>query len=84
MIMGSSSLDMIYTVLKANSITASEEENQALYAIGEKFKKVSADFNGPTAADVTIGQVMAVIEKASVEAGDGGTWVSQFGNKQWL
>lgn len=49
-----------------------------------KFMQYAPDFKGLTGVDVSVGQMLSVIEKASVEGGDGGTSVSQFGNQQWL
>lgn len=49
-----------------------------------KFMQYKPDFQGPTPIDVSVGQMLSVIKKASVEAGDGGASVSQFGNQQWL
>ncbi|CAJ2507811.1 Uu.00g089970.m01.CDS01 [Anthostomella pinea] len=60
------------------------EQMQALGAMLHKFKDYAPHFNGPTTPELAVGQVLSVIDKASVEAGDGGSFVSQFGNKQWL
>lgn len=49
-----------------------------------KFKSYAPDFTGPTTAEVSVGQMLSVIDGASVEAGNGGAFVSQFGNKKWL
>ncbi|KUJ23301.1 NAD(P)-binding protein [Mollisia scopiformis] len=49
-----------------------------------KFMKYAPDFNGPTPIDVAIQRILSVMDKSSVEAGDGGKSLSQFGNKQWL
>ena len=42
------------------------------------------NWTGPITADVAVGLMLSVVEKASLEGGSGGSWVSQFGNKQWL
>lgn len=49
-----------------------------------KFMKYAPEFKGPITAELSIQLMLDVINKASVEKGDGGTFVSQFGNKQWL
>jgi hypothetical protein len=71
-------------VVAANSDVATEEEMKAVYGQGAKFMKYAPHFAGPTPVEVAIEQMLSVIEKASVEGGNGGTAVSQFGNKQWL
>lgn len=63
---------------------ANEEQQQKLGAMMGSFMKYAPHFAGPTPIDVAVGQMIGVWEKASVEGGDGGTSVSQFGNKQWL
>jgi hypothetical protein len=68
----------------ANRDEATDEEKQELYVLAGKFMKYAPHFTGPTSVEVSIGQMLSVMEKASVEAGDGGSSVSQFGNKQWL
>jgi hypothetical protein len=49
-----------------------------------KFRAYAPHFSGPTPVDVAIKAVLSVLDKASVEAGDGGSFVSQHGNKFWL
>ncbi|KAI0809492.1 NAD(P)-binding protein [Xylaria sp. FL0064] len=39
---------------------------------------------GPNTVKTSVENVLAVINKSSVENGDGGSFVSQFGTKQWL
>jgi hypothetical protein len=70
--------------VEANNDVATPEQIQKLMAMGGKFIAYAPHFAGPTAVDMAVGQMLSVVEKASVEGGDGGTWVSQFGNKQWL
>jgi len=67
-----------------NLSNATEEQLKSLYAMMGKFKEYAPHFEGPTTAEIAIGQVLSVIDKASIQAGDGGSSVSQFGNKQWL
>ena len=56
----------------------------ALYELGGKFMKYAPHFTGPSPIDVAIGQMISVMERSSIQNGDGGRSVSQFGNKQWL
>lgn len=57
---------------------------QSLGVLFGKFQQYAPHFTGPTPIDVAIGQMISVMEKVSVDNGDGGSSVSQFGNKQWL
>jgi NAD(P)-dependent dehydrogenase (short-subunit alcohol dehydrogenase family) len=49
-----------------------------------KFAEYAPGFKGPITPSESIGKVLSVIDKASVENGDGGSFVSHLGNKQWL
>ena len=49
-----------------------------------KFKAYAPHFAGPSTAEASIKDVLSVIEKSSVAKGNGGTFVSQYGNQQWL
>jgi hypothetical protein len=49
-----------------------------------KFMKYAPHFTGPTTPDVAVKQMISVMERSSVKAGDGGSSISQYGNKQWL
>ncbi|RYP08519.1 hypothetical protein DL764_001850 [Monosporascus ibericus] len=63
---------------------ATQEELQKLGAMMQKFQQYAPDFKGPTTPELAVKDVISVWEKASVENGDGGTYVSHKGNKQWL
>lgn len=55
--------------------------------IGEivgKFRAYAPHFTGPVPPENAVKDILAVIEKSSVERGDGGSFVSHKGNKQWL
>jgi len=67
-----------------NSVAVTDEEKQKLAEISGKFKLYAPHFTGPDTAEVAIRQMLSVINRSSVKAGDGGSWVSQYGNKQWL
>lgn len=50
----------------------------------QKFAEYAPGFTGPATAESAIKDVISVWEKASIENGDGGAYVSHHGNKQWL
>lgn len=50
---------------------------------GEKFVKYAPHFAGPITVEESIKLMTGVIDNATIEK-DGGDFVSQFGNKQWL
>lgn len=50
----------------------------------KKFIAYAPHFKGPITPEESVRMMMDVIEKASVENGDGGAFVSHFGNKQWI
>lgn len=49
-----------------------------------KFNGYAPNFTGPSAPPEAIGDVLSVLEEASIEKGNGGDYISHFGNKQWL
>lgn len=49
-----------------------------------KFADYAPHFTGPITPTESVDRVLSVVDKASVKAGDGGSFVSHFGNKQWL
>lgn len=53
-------------------------------AVFGKFNAYEPSFTGESKPEDAIKDVLSVIEKSSVEAGDGGSFVSHFGNKRWL
>ena len=53
-------------------------------ALAQKFVAYAPHFKGPITPEESVRMMMDVIEKASVKKGDGGAFVSQFGNKQWI
>lgn len=50
----------------------------------EKFLAYAPHFRGPITPEESVKRMMEVVESKSVENGDGGAFVSHFGNKQWL
>lgn len=49
-----------------------------------KFVNYAPHFRGAISTDESVKAVLSVADNASVEKGDGGTFVSHLGNKQWL
>jgi hypothetical protein len=49
-----------------------------------KFAAYAPDFKAPDTPPDSIRAVMSVVEKSSIENGDGGAFVSHFGNRQWI
>ncbi|KFX96191.1 hypothetical protein V490_03476 [Pseudogymnoascus sp. VKM F-3557] len=64
--------------------TLTEEEQPKAMAIFGKFNAYEPSFTGESKPEDAIKDVLSVIERSSVEAGDGGSFVSHFGNKRWL
>ena len=48
------------------------------------FQVYAPHFTGPISPEESATHVISVINKASIEGGSGGSFVSHFGNKQWL
>jgi NAD(P)-dependent dehydrogenase (short-subunit alcohol dehydrogenase family) len=61
-----------------------EEQKQGFANLGPKFAKYAPHFKGPITPEESANHVLSVIRNASVEKGDGGSFVSHFGNQQWL
>ncbi|KAF1816828.1 NAD(P)-binding protein [Eremomyces bilateralis CBS 781.70] len=61
-----------------------EEQKQGAAIMLARFRDYAPHFTGPITPTESVNHVMSVINKASVENGDGGSFVSHFGNKQWL
>lgn len=56
----------------------------ALKELFEKFQQYAPNFTGPDTPPEAIKAVLSVLEQASIQNGDGGAYLSHFGNKQWL
>jgi hypothetical protein len=61
-----------------------EKEQQGLMAMTAKFQQYAPHFKGPITPEESVKQVISVYEKASLANGDGGSFVSHLGTKQWL
>jgi len=57
---------------------------QKLGQIIQKMKNYAPHFMGPATPDAAVRDVISVWEKASVENGDGGSFISHLGTKKWL
>ncbi|RMZ87315.1 hypothetical protein DV736_g5458, partial [Chaetothyriales sp. CBS 134916] len=60
------------------------EEIQALTKFMGKFETYAPNFKGPITPEESVLDVRSTWEKASIEGGFGGAFVSHFGNKQWV
>ncbi|KAI1337960.1 putative short chain dehydrogenase [Xylariaceae sp. FL0016] len=60
------------------------EEIQGLMGFIGKLETYAPDFKGPISTEESVQKIRSVWEKASIENGDGGSFVSHFGNKQWV
>lgn len=61
-----------------------EEVEANMKDLFTKFSSFAPHWKGPSTPDVSVRDMLKVMEKSSIENGDGGSFVSQFGNKQWL
>lgn len=69
---------------KSDRRTATEEQMGKAMAMFGKFKAYAPHFTGRDTPESAVKAVISVFEKASVASGDGGSFVSHLGNKQWL
>lgn len=49
-----------------------------------KLATYAPHFKGPISTEESVRAIRSVWDKASIENGDGGTFVSHLGNKQWV
>jgi hypothetical protein len=64
-------------------LVGTTEELGKLGPLGEKFAKYQPNFTGPVTPEHAVADIKAVWESTTAEE-DGGAFLSQFGNKQWL
>ncbi|RDL35889.1 Uncharacterized protein BP5553_06501 [Venustampulla echinocandica] len=67
-----------------NPAELTEKELQIVGALAAKFQTYAPHFQGPMTPEASVKQVISVYEKASLANGDGGSFVSHLGTKQWL
>ncbi|OJD13650.1 hypothetical protein AJ78_05907 [Emergomyces pasteurianus Ep9510] len=65
-----------------NGLTPAQSESVGKMVTS--FQKYAPDFKSPMTPEDSVKNVLNVIERASLENGDGGTFVSHKGNQQWL
>ncbi|KAF2489315.1 NAD(P)-binding protein [Lophium mytilinum] len=65
-----------------NNVTP--EQTVGLGKTMQKFAEYAPHFKGPATPESSVKDVRSVWEKASIENGDGGAYLSHFGNKQWI
>ncbi|KAM5343335.1 hypothetical protein ACJ41O_014301 [Fusarium nematophilum] len=61
-----------------------EEQAKGAAEMLKQFAAYAPDFKGPVTPESSVKDVLSVIRNSSLEAGNGGSFVSHFGNKQWL
>ena len=64
--------------------TATPEQIQGLMGFMGKLQAYAPHFKGAVAVDDAIRLLRSLWERASIETGYAGAFVSQFGNKQWM
>ncbi|KAK2806219.1 hypothetical protein FQN50_005944 [Emmonsiellopsis sp. PD_5] len=65
-------------------VNATPEEMQGLMGFMGKISTYAPRFKGLSPVDEAVRDVRSVWEKASIDGGSGGAFVSHFGNQQWL
>ncbi|KAJ5833246.1 hypothetical protein N7474_001557 [Penicillium riverlandense] len=63
---------------------ATPEQLKGLEGMLGAFAQYAPSFKGPSPPEAAVKDVISVMSKASVENGDGGSFVSHYGNQQWL
>lgn len=70
--------------LMLSETIATPEQVQGLMAFAGKLTAYAPHFKGPITPEESVKAVRSVWEKASIEGGYGGAFVSHLGNKQWV
>ncbi|PWY68968.1 NAD(P)-binding protein [Aspergillus sclerotioniger CBS 115572] len=65
-------------------VGATPEQLVGLGEMLKSFTEYAPHFKGPSTTEAAVKDVLSVINKSSVEKGDSGTFVSHYGNQQWL
>ncbi|KAL8790507.1 MAG: hypothetical protein Q9195_006338 [Heterodermia aff. obscurata] len=63
---------------------SNEEAFKGMMDMGAKFAGYAPHFKGPIQPDESVASMLKILENASIEKGDGGSFISHLGNKQWL
>ncbi|KAI0858795.1 NAD(P)-binding protein [Xylaria cubensis] len=61
-----------------------DEQKQKFGNFVQNLQRYAPHFTGPKTTESAVEDLLTVVGKSSVENGDGGSFVSQFGTKQWL
>lgn len=67
-----------------HAANATPEQLQGLMGFVSKLAAYAPHFKGPITPEESVRHVRSTWEKASIEGGFGGAFVSHFGNKQWV
>lgn len=65
-------------------ITATPEQQERLKKMFHSFAEYAPHFKGASTTEAAVKDILSVMEKSTVENGDGGSFVSHYGNQQWL
>lgn len=68
----------------AYQCTATPEEMKSMMGLMGKIVAYAPHFKGPITPEESVRHVRSTWEKASIEGGYGGAFVSHFGDKQWV
>ena len=71
-------------MLVADIWLATEEEGKLAMAMFGKFKEYSPTFQAPTKVDESVKSVLALIDKATVDGGYAGIFISHTGKKPYI
>ncbi len=71
-------------MLFTNVLIATEEEGQGAMAMFQKFKDYSPTFQGPTKPEDSVKSVLALVNKATVDSGYAGIFISHTEGKPYL
>ncbi|KAI0468862.1 NAD(P)-binding protein [Xylaria cf. heliscus] len=63
---------------------ATDAQKQRIAEFFQGLQRYAPHFTGPSTTESSVNDILAVIDKSSVENGDGGSFVSHFGTKQWI
>ncbi|EMR66150.1 hypothetical protein MGN70_014170 [Eutypa lata] len=65
-------------------VDATPEQLKGFANFTDKLPGYAPNFKGPLTPEESVRLIASTIEKASIEGGYGGGFVSQYGNKQWM
>jgi hypothetical protein len=71
-------------VMTEQNVEAAQKDPEKAMAMGATFAAYAPNFERPATAEESVASVLKVLDEKSVEKGDGGRFVSHYGNQQWL